>query len=200
MQKIRIALTGKSEESFRTPRGVQRRLYEFQYLDRKSENAKKSPEGARNIWNAWGEKPHAGIMKMIEAINKCISAEEVQSIREIDIDNNYSAVESQILTRVHTVRERNRKVIILKKEKFKDENKGDLYCEACKFNFAHTYRGHGDEFIECHHIKPLSELYPGEKTTLDDLALLCSNCHRMVHYKHPWLDMRGLDLVLNRTR
>jgi hypothetical protein len=35
----------------------------------------------------------------------------------------------------------------------------------------------------------------GQKTRLADLALLCANCHRMIHARRPWLtldELRGL--------
>ena len=49
------------------------------------------------------------------------------------------------------------------------------------FDFQIVYGDLGKGFIEAHHRTPLSEL-KGEKTTkLDDLALVCSNCHRMLH-------------------
>ena len=67
----------------------------------------------------------------------------------------------------------------LKKETvLRDE--GRLSCEACGFDFERRYGELGLGFIECHHRFPLGE---GEEreTTLDDLALLCANCHRMIH-------------------
>lgn len=196
MRRIRAALAGPSKR-FRPPVGVLRRVLEFEHLDRKHVCAPK-PKWAREVWNAFGEKPHAEVARMAEAIKKCTPAKEVQQVDETDIAHNYSVTESRILTRVHAVRERNQTIVRLKKEKFQDEN-GRLYCEACDFDFAWRYPKHGDGYIECHHIKPLSELRPGEKTALNDLALLCSNCHRMVHYRRPWLDMSGLNQVLNRA-
>ena len=41
----------------------------------------------------------------------------------------------------------------------------------------------GEGFIEAHHLKPLHTL-TGEKVALDpvkDFAVLCSNCHKMIH-------------------
>jgi predicted HNH restriction endonuclease len=37
-----------------------------------------------------------------------------------------------------------------------------------------------------HHLTPLSELAPGQRTRAQDLALLCCNCHRMVDRQRPW--------------
>ena len=31
-----------------------------------------------------------------------------------------------------------------------------------------------------------------KKTSLSDLVLLCSNCHRMIHKKQPWLELHEL--------
>ncbi|HBQ4165108.1 TPA: HNH endonuclease, partial [Escherichia coli] len=56
---------------------------------------------------------------------------------------------------------------------------GKFFCEACGFSFADFY-GEEFDYIECHHVTPLSET--GEtKTDLEDLILLCANCHRVVH-------------------
>ena len=58
-------------------------------------------------------------------------------------------------------------------------------CQVCDFDFELTYGKWGKEFAEVHHIKPLSELN-GVKYETDprtDLAVLCSNCHRMIHRK-----------------
>ncbi len=64
-----------------------------------------------------------------------------------------------------------------------DKKKKDGYnCECCGFNFFETYGTLGEKYIECHHIKPLAEFNKeGEKVGLEGLALLCSNCHRMIH-------------------
>ncbi len=59
-------------------------------------------------------------------------------------------------------------------------------CQACNFDFEIAYGSWGKEFAEVHHIKPLAEL-KGEKyktNPKNDLAVLCSNCHRMIHRKH----------------
>lgn len=55
-------------------------------------------------------------------------------------------------------------------------------CKICDFNFEEVYGERGKDFIEVHHIKPLSTI--GEEVFIDprgDLVPVCSNCHRMIH-------------------
>ncbi|MFK7813464.1 MAG: HNH endonuclease [Maribacter sp.] len=60
-----------------------------------------------------------------------------------------------------------------------------LECAACGFNFEEFYGDWGKGFIEVHHIQPLAENKGEEIETnpTTDLAVLCANCHRMVHRK-----------------
>jgi 5-methylcytosine-specific restriction protein A len=106
------------------------------------------------------------------------------------------AEEGRILTRLHRSRERSRE-LIEKKKAFMLELHGCLKCEACSFDFKATYGPRGARFIEAHHIKPVHTLVPGSKTRLEDLALFCSNCHRMVHVQRPWLTIQELKDLLH---
>ena len=84
-------------------------------------------------------------------------------------------------------------------ERFNDtETKGILACEACDFDYAKYYPLRGEGFIEAHHLKPLHTLVAGAKTRLEDLALLCANCHRMVHARQPWLTLEQLKGIISR--
>jgi hypothetical protein len=58
-----------------------------------------------------------------------------------------------------------------------------LRCEVpgCGFDFAKTYGERGRGFIEVHHNKPLAQAAGTRKLRLADLALVCSNCHAMIH-------------------
>ena len=59
-------------------------------------------------------------------------------------------------------------------------------CKACDFDFEKRYGPLGEKFIEAHHLTPLSELPEGKTVSLDpetDFAVLCANCHRMIHRK-----------------
>lgn len=58
-----------------------------------------------------------------------------------------------------------------------------LKCEACQFTYSQGYRGLNTDYIEAHHLIPLSDL-GGGKVRMDplrDFAVLCANCHRMIH-------------------
>ena len=76
---------------------------------------------------------------------------------------------------------RNGRIIRLAKVNAALKNNGRLNCECCNFDFLDTYGNIGSEFIECHHKQHISS---GERITkIRDLALVCSNCHRMLHRK-----------------
>jgi 5-methylcytosine-specific restriction protein A len=58
------------------------------------------------------------------------------------------------------------------------------------------YTALGRGFIECHHLAPLAELAADRVSRLSDLALVCPNCHRMIHRRRPWLRLDRLSAIL----
>lgn len=112
-------------------------------------------------------------------------------------EDDLGFLEGKKKLRQHIYRERNPKVIRIAKEKFKQENNGRLFCEICGFDFYETYGEIGEDFIEGHHTIPVSELEEGHKTRVEDIAIVCSNCHRMLHRKRPWLSKKHLKKLLN---
>jgi predicted HNH restriction endonuclease len=105
--------------------------------------------------------------------------------------------EGRILLRLHRARERSPKLRELAKRRAIRAS-GHVSCIVCGFDFAVTYGLLGDGYIECHHTKPVSELAAGSKTNVEDVALLCANCHRMVHRRRPWLTLGQLADLLPR--
>lgn len=87
------------------------------------------------------------------------------------------AIEGEEYIKEATFRQRNRALIQAKKAD------SDFRCEVCGFNFQQMYGSIGREYIVAHHIRPVSSGVA--KTILDDLALLCANCHAMVHTSTP---------------
>lgn len=108
------------------------------------------------------------------------------------------AEEGRVITKMHRQRERSQKLVNRCKSQFLKEQ-SCLFCQACGFDFEQTYGDRGRGFIECHHMKPLHSLRPGEKTRIEELAIVCSNCHRMIDAKRPWLTIDELKTyILNR--
>ena len=81
-------------------------------------------------------------------------------------------------------RSRNRALIQAKKAN------SDYRCEVCRFGFEETYGAIGREYVVAHHLKPIAA--GPSKTTLDDIALVCANCHAMIHAKSPPISIEGL--------
>jgi 5-methylcytosine-specific restriction protein A len=57
-----------------------------------------------------------------------------------------------------------------------------LNCIICGFNFEEVYGERGKDFIEVHHVKPLSTIKEEVEINPEtDLVPVCANCHRMIH-------------------
>lgn len=88
----------------------------------------------------------------------------------------------------------------LKLEQHRRSNNGRLVCEVpnCGFDFASRYGEIGVGYAQVHHCKPLNQA-PAEGwiTELKDLAVICANCHAMVHRGG---ECRPLDSLIPATR
>lgn len=116
-------------------------------------------------------------------------------LNDLETDPYYSAEEGKLLLASHYIKERNKRIVIEKKKQAIKKNK--LICEVCDFSFRNTF---GADFIECHHLMPIGKT--GQRiTTLDDLALVCANCHRMLHIKFngEYLSSKELKLLIKKT-
>jgi 5-methylcytosine-specific restriction enzyme A len=99
-------------------------------------------------------------------------------LTELETSNpDLTVKEGELRLVSHLVKERNRKIIAEKKQQA--IRKKAMNCEVCTFSFLRTYNSN---FIECHHLSPIGQAGI-RKTTLADLALVCANCHRMLHMK-----------------
>jgi 5-methylcytosine-specific restriction protein A len=107
--------------------------------------------------------------------------------------------EGELLTRLHTSRERNRAAVEKKKTQLLARF-GRLECEACGFEFQEVYGELGRGFAECHHILPLAEAVFVRATRLSDLAIVCANCHRMLHRACPQMIVAVLRSHLSQRR
>jgi len=75
-------------------------------------------------------------------------------------------------------------------------------CKGCGFDFGVVYGSRGRNYIEVHHLRPLSSLT--EMTLInpkEDMTVLCSNCHRMVHrYPHDILTLEQLQALIQSMK
>jgi 5-methylcytosine-specific restriction protein A len=150
------------------------------------------------IWREFASDP-ARCLQVAAAIarNLAVEPDHISPGDSDDDDFLDEAPEGKLLARVHLRRERNRKLVDSKKKSVVKAG-GSLACEVCGFNFKAEYGDRGDGFIECHHTKPLETLEPGSKTHVRDLALVCSNCHRVIHRRRPWLTVEEMRTLIQR--
>lgn len=76
-------------------------------------------------------------------------------------------------------------------------------CEACNFNFTDKYGVLGRQFIEAHHLTPIASLEIGQFqiNIQKDFAVLCSNCHSMIHRLDDPGDLNLLkSIIVNNNR
>ena len=92
------------------------------------------------------------------------------------------AREGRVVFSIHRSKERATGMAKKKKDSVLKRT-GKLACEVCSFDFKAVYGDLGEGFAECHHRMPLADLTEETVTKLKDLAIVCANCHRMLHRK-----------------
>ena len=114
---------------------------------------------------------------------------------DMDISGRESVTfpEGRRIERMHKFRERSSHVVRKAKREHAKRHGGKLPCEVCEFNFSERYGHRGSDYIEAHHRVPLGDLDEQQcaETSISDLAMVCANCHRMLH-KRPWLTVKKL--------
>ena len=173
----------------------------------KAEAMKFFPEGGLRIYivETLDNKYYAGFTKgyrpssieegdfMYDLYSSKVGGLIIVDPSQLDDDSNNTGdvtvyFEDPSKVRMHYRVERNSKLITAVKEL-----KGYV-CEVCDFDFKNKYGEIGSKFIEAHHLVPISELKDG-KVNLDprdDFAVLCSNCHRMIHRLEDPSDLKKL--------
>lgn len=154
------------------------------------------------------EKDRTGRNMYSKALNHYINfmREELSNLEEysdLEIyksEQSESYLEGQEKLVQHKIYERNAKLINDAKNNFMNEHNGKLFCEICKFDFSDYYGEIGKCFIEAHHKKPVSQMKAGDETKVEDLVMVCSNCHRMIHRKLPWLTTDELVRIIEKNK
>jgi 5-methylcytosine-specific restriction protein A len=173
--------------SFRSPASVSRKSSDL--VTRRGDYTGERTRGGRldqRIVDAFLAEPEANLARA-RALRDLLREPPPRAVPDLDGEG---ADEGGLLERWHLAYERDRG---LRERKIRSVlNVGDrIECEVCSFNFENTYGERGHQYIEVHHRTPLHASGP-TRTNLADLALLCSNCHRMIHRQQPWLTVAEL--------
>lgn len=111
----------------------------------------------------------------------------IESLPETDLEDEIVGKEGRMLTRVHAYKERDRKFAEMVRRHYKVKNGGKLWCVACDLQPETLYDDRGERCIEAHHKIPIEELQPDSITRVDDMAMVCASCHRVIHSQKPCL-------------
>lgn len=186
---------GHTSDTFRNPDGVYLKMMNFRSNDPSYDGVGMS-RGSKDeilVWELFGDDTKR-LNASAQLIISAIEDDAIVNVSEDDSDDTWEDQEGSVHTAYHKRRER--KDVKSKKIKAVLKEGKAISCEACGFDFEKVYGDRGRGFIECHHKKPVSEMEPGQTTKAADLALLCANCHRMVHSKRPWLSIEELKDLL----
>jgi 5-methylcytosine-specific restriction enzyme A len=183
-------------EKFRNPNGVAMKLGNFRAHD-PSQSVAGLSRGNRREVEVWKRFANASgeLRSLAQAIRAGASgAIEFPTQPEEGEDE---VEEGRLLYRMHRTRERDSSIIRKKKQQAL-KSTGGLACEVCSFDFAAVYGELGHGYAECHHTVPLSHS-GATKTRLSDLAIVCSNCHRMLHRRQPWSSIADLRQIVTAS-
>jgi len=197
------AQAASDPSKFRNTNGVKMKCGNFMrfdpyYKDRGRSGLSRGNHLEEVVWNEFASDP-VRLTAVAEAIR--LGAVEASTeprgipATETQIDPDEEFQEGAVLTRLHKRRERDPKASAKKKAAVLQET-GKLQCEACAFDFALAYGELGIGFAECHHRLPLASLGSITGTRLVDLAILCANCHTMIHKTRPLMSVEDFKRIV----
>ena len=202
LTKLPIFTNRPDKEKFRNPNGVGLKLSNFLAIDPEYEGKGMEAYSKldEEIFNEFVHDKNK-LHQIAEQIKRTVANVEVtkrlHQISDDEADEVESVKEGYVLYKLHKYRERDSKITKQKKQ-LHFKKYGYLKCEVCGFDFHKVYGKVGKGFIECHHKVPLSEFESITETKLEDLSLVCANCHRMLHKKIDTIRINDLKALLER--
>jgi hypothetical protein len=144
-------------------------------------------------------RSHPGLLRFFKRLKSnlpTIAQRDTPGIPELDQTySGMAAREGKQLKRLVLERHREARLRKAKILQFLGTHGGRLTCEVprCGFDFLERYGMLGSEYAHVHHRARLADSgTKGTKTTLADLAIVCANCHAMIHRHGECRDMRYL--------
>jgi len=187
------------DENFRNLNGISMILGNFLGIDphHNQSGLFRNNQLQASVWSEFIDNPD-WLRRTADAIRQAVSIGDFEEngglLGEEDV-----FPEGEVLTRQHVYRERSRALVVAKIDQVSHQD-GRLACEACGFDFLAFYGEVGRGFAECHHVVPLAEAAFVQKTRLEDLAIVCANCHRMLHRGRPVLSIDALQSLMARQK
>lgn len=133
-----------------------------------------------------------------------------QGFKEEEISNQVEKDFKELVieegtTEVKSIRQRKRSKRLreAKIKEVKEQNNGKIACSICGFDFSDKYDGHGEGFIEIHHLEPVSlgQTNQSMQEALKKVIPICPNCHRMIHKdRDKLLSTRELKNIISQNR
>jgi 5-methylcytosine-specific restriction protein A len=184
-------------ESFRNPDGVALKLQNLQSaLD--PERRLSSSRTDRKVVEEFPRTSAAELRRVAVILRSEIGRAARSAYQPSDDLEEFP--EGRLLTRMHTVRERD--PIVRKKLLAKREGAA-LVCEACGLSEPHLDRALEESLFEAHHLIPLAD-GATRATRLADMALLCACCHRLIHKliitQRRWVEPEEVGRLLRATK
>jgi hypothetical protein len=126
--------------------------------------------------------------------NRGVIEPEADANHEDDEDEELAAFpegESKMRFQLH--RRREKRLREAKIEEVKAAT-GALRCEVpgCGFDFESVYGAQGENFAHVHHRTPLATVSSKTMNTTAALAIVCANCHAMIHREGGCLDLKEI--------
>jgi 5-methylcytosine-specific restriction protein A len=193
LKRLPLYAESEKEENYRSIDAIYMKLCNFLRLDPKY-SGKGLRSGAKLDQEIWDR--YSGSREELERVadllrNSYKYKVELSSILSHNTPEAESFFEGTILYKMHWIQDRNSPLIKIKKKQMW-ESRHKFLCEACDFDYFAYYGERGEGYIECHHNIPISQIKMEHEVKLQDLSLVCSNCHSIIHFRRPWVMVEQL--------
>jgi 5-methylcytosine-specific restriction protein A len=182
-------------KKFRNPSSISRRLANFKTMDLlyAGDGLYNSGKLAKEVFKEYSFKKEDLVAKA-KNIRKDYGKQKDESLLNSDINE---AKDSGFAYELHKNRETDPLVMRLKRGRTLTEKQG-LRCEICGFD-SHSFYGEiGKEMMEVHYIRDLGEKAEIKSNYLEDLIIVCSNCHRVLDKYYGILDFTDLKKLISK--
>lgn len=173
LQRLPAHANAVKRESFRNPDGVAFKVQNLRQVAT-GKGLGNVSQLDRQVWEEFGHDP-AETKQTANIIRATVSIAEALPPEDLD---EAEFAEGSSATYTHRRRERSRKIRQSLIEARRQS--GSFHCDLCKLT-ASNEAAIADAIFEAHHVVPLSQLLGVTATKLKDMALLCANCHRLMH-------------------